>query len=436
MNVTDNLDRNESDLTHIHVININKGRLMANIENLAQIGKFGETGVCRLALSNDDKAAVKRVKQWMEDIGLKTKIDHFGNLIGRLEGKQSKAPVLMIGSHIDSQPYGGKYDGTIGVLGGLEVIQTFIENGLVPDIPIEVVAFCDEEGYRFGKGLFGSRGIVGQLEERELERTDENGMTRREALVEFGCNPEQFADSEYRASSISSYLEMHIEQGPVLDDMGMPIGIVTGIAGPLWLTVELAGQAGHAGSVPMHLRKDALIGAVEIIRGFHDMIKDDGQTEAVGTVGTIEAFPNSRSIIPETVRFTIDLRDVNLERRCRYEKQLRQLIASVSELHGLTFIVKEDSNVLPKLCSDDIIHIMEEECTTMEINPPKLMSGPFHDAIVLADICKFGMIFIRSKEGISHNPLEYSSPEDIAIGTELLFRTAMRLTNLEMDNLI
>jgi len=247
-------------------LTINKARLQDRLERLAQIGKLGETGVCRLALSKEDRQAVLLVKSWFEEAGLAARIDNFGNLIGRMEGRNPDAPVLMLGSHIDSQPYGGRFDGTVGVLGALEAAQTMRERGLRPEMPIEVVAFCDEEGCRFNKGLFGVRGILGRLEEGELERTDKNGVTRRQALIEFGCDPERFEDSVYKPGSIGAYLELHIEQGPVLEALGQPVGIVTGIAGPLWLTVTLTGAAGHAGSVPMRMRKDALVGAARIIR--------------------------------------------------------------------------------------------------------------------------------------------------------------------------
>lgn len=219
-------------------LQINQERLKQRIEALARIGKIGETGVCRLALSPEDRAGVELVKSWMEEAGLSARIDQFGNLIGRLEGQNPAAPVLMIGSHIDSQPYGGRFDGTIGVLGGLEAVQTLKEQGMRPEQAIEVVAFCDEEGCRFQKGLFGSRGILGKLEEGELGRTDKNGVSRRQALQEFGCDPERLQESVYPEGSIGAFLELHIEQGPILDQLEEPVGIVSGISGPLWWTVE------------------------------------------------------------------------------------------------------------------------------------------------------------------------------------------------------
>jgi len=413
-------------------LTINKDRLAENIETLAEIGKFGDTGVCRLALSKEYMLGIELVKKWMDDIGLLTKVDHFGNLIGRYEGNDPQAPVLLIGSHIDSQPYGGKYDGTIGVLAGLEVVQTLIENKLKPEIPIEIIAFCDEEGFRFNKGLFGSRGITGELDDAELDRKDQDGITRREALIECGCNPDRLSESVYAEGSIAAYLEIHIEQGPVLEAANAPIGIVTGIAGPLWLSIELTGVSGHVGSVPMSLRRDALVGASEIISRFNTVVRQDLEATTVGTVGNLEVFPNARSIIPEKACFTIDLRDIDLNRRNQYEHELRNIVKEVSNENGLTYVIKEEANVEPKYCDEDIMQIMREESRAMNIEIPEVMSGPFHDAIIMANLCAYGMIFVRSKDGISHNPLEYSSSEDISLGAELLIRTTVRMANIKV----
>jgi allantoate deiminase len=416
--------------TEAGALAINRERLQQRIEALAQIGKIGETGVCRLALSPEDRAGVELVKRWMEEAGLTTRIDHFGNLIGRLEGGQPDAPVLMIGSHIDSQPYGGRFDGTIGVLGGLETVQTMIENGFQPERPIEVVAFCDEEGCRFQKGLFGSRGILGQVEAEELERTDKNGISRRQALIDFGCDPERLADSVYPAGAIGAYLGLHIEQGPVLDQAGQPVGIVTGISGPLWWTVEFAGFAGHAGSVPMSMRRDALVGAAKVIAALNKIASQDPNAPTVGTVGHLEVFPDSRNIIPERVRFSIDLRDIDLDRRNRREAELREVIEQTAVECGLAYTITEDTNSEPRYCAEWIKAVMREESKRMGLTPPELMSGPFHDALALSYACEYGMIFVRCKDGISHNPQEYASPEDIALGTELLYRTALRMAAL------
>lgn len=409
---------------------INASRLKKYIHDLAQVGKLGETGVCRLALSEEYREGIDLVKKWMDEAGLQTRVDNFGNLIGRLEGKNPSAPVLMIGSHIDSQPNGGRYDGPIGVLGGLEVLQTMKENDITPENPIEVIAFCDEEGYRFKVGLFGSRGILGKLEDGELEREDENGITRREALISFGANPDKLEDSEYEKDSIKHYLEMHIEQGPVLEDKDEPVGIVEGIAGPLWLTVEITGYAGHAGTVPMALRKDALVGAAKMITSLNTIVKQNEDAPTVGTIGSIDVHPDARAVIPDKVSFTVDLRDIDKKRRDQCENDFRKAVHEICQEHQLTYTIKVDSNIAPNFCDEDIKEKMRESSKDMGLKDvPELASGAFHDALTMADACPFGMIFVQSKDGVSHNPDEFSTNEDIAVGTELLYRTALKLTS-------
>lgn len=411
----------------LQTIIINKQRLEQRINELAEIGKNGESGVCRLTLSKEDRQGVEKVKNWMEEAGLTARIDHFGNLNGRLEGENPEAPILMLGSHIDSQPYGGRFDGVIGVLGALEVAQTMKEQNIVPKVPIEVVAFSDEEGCRFNKGLFGVRGILGKLEEGELERTDKDGITRRQALIDFGCDPDQLKESVYPEGSIAAFLEMHIEQGPVLEKNNLPVGIVTGISGPLWLTVELEGFAGHAGSVPMHMRQDALVGAAKVIVALNELASADHEAPTVGTVGSLSIFPDSRNIIPEKVTFTVDLRDIDINRRHRIEEGLRTRISGITAEHGLSCRISEDTNSEPRYCAKEIMDVMWDESKKIGLDTMELMSGPFHDSLAMSYVCDYGMIFVRCKDGISHNPKEFSTFEDITLGAELLYRTAVRM---------
>ena len=374
-----------------------------------------------------EKEGFELAASWMRDAGMKTHIDNFGNLIGRLEGKNPALPVLMMGSHLDSQPYGGRFDGVAGVLCAIEVVKTLTENNIHPDRSVEVVSFADEEGWRFNKGLFGSRGILGKLEAGELQRVDKDGVTREQALLDFGCNPAQFKESEYKPGSIFCFLELHIEQGPVLDISQKPIAVVLGISGPLWLTVHLKGMAGHTGSVPMHLRKDALLGAAEITVALHDIVTQIPGAPTVGTVATMNVFPASRNIIAEEVSFTIDLRDIDIERRNNYERQLREKIDQISKKYALTYTILEDTNSEPRYCADWIKAIIHKECEALQLNAPEIMSGPFHDAMALSYACDYGMIFVRSKDGISHNPLEYSSYEDLALGANVLYGTVVAI---------
>ena len=309
----------------------------------------------------------------------------------------------------------------------IEVVRTLHENDVVPERSIEVISFADEEGWRFNKGLFGSRGILGKLEEGELQRKDQDGITREQALKDFGCDITKFKESEYKQGSIFCFLELHIEQGPVLDMAHKPIGVVSGISGPLWWTVKLKGMAGHAGSVPMPIRKDAMVGAAEIIVALNEIATQVPGNPTVGTVGTLNVFPASRNIIAEEVTMTVDLRDIDLERRNRYEKQLRDKIESITKKHNLTYSISEDTKSDPRYCADWIKEIIHAECEKLNLDAPELMSGPFHDALALSYVCDYGMIFVRCKDGISHNPLEYSSYEDLAIGANVLLGTVIQV---------
>jgi allantoate deiminase len=408
---------------------INASRLQQHFEAMSLIGKIGETGTCRPAHTVLEKQGFELASSWMKEAGMGTRIDNFGNLIGRLEGKNPELPVLMMGSHLDSQPYGGRFDGVAGVLCAIEVATTLHENGIVPERSIEVISFADEEGWRFNKGLFGSRGILGKLEEGELQRADKDGITREQALTAFGCDITKFKDSEYKQGSIFCFLELHIEQGPILDLAHKPIGVVSGISGPLWWTVKLKGMAGHTGSVPMQIRQDALLGAAEIIMAVNEIATQVPGAPTVGTVGTIQVFPASRNIIPEEVTFTVDLRDIDLDRRNRYEKQLRDRIESITTKHSLTYKISEDTKSDPRYCADWIKKIIHLQCENLQLDAPELMSGPFHDALALSYACDYGMIFVRCKDGISHNPLEYSSYEDLALGADVLLGTVMEILN-------
>jgi allantoate deiminase len=409
-------------------MSINGERLKRHLEELAEIGKIGETGVCRLAHSKEDRKAVEVVKGWMEEAGLTTKIDGFGNLIGRIEGSQPEKPILILGSHIDSQPYGGRFDGTAGALGAIEVVHSMKENGITPQRTIEVICFSDEEGCRFNKGIFGVRGLAGMLEEGELDRKDKQGVTRREALKEFGVEPDLTQSPVYQKGDIAAFLELHIEQGPVLEQKKKPVGIVSGISGPIWLTVMLEGFAGHAGSVPMPMRQDALLGASDIIRKFDDLVKKEGTETTVGTVGSMQVFPNSRNIIAEKVEFTVDLRDIDLKARTRLEEKMYNIIEESAAEYKLKYEIKEDTRSEPRYCADWIKDIMKEEDGKLGLDSPTLMSGPFHDALIMSYISDYGMVFVRCEKGISHNPLEFAEMEDIEKGVQLLYRTAVRIS--------
>ncbi|MCT4477262.1 Zn-dependent hydrolase [Peribacillus frigoritolerans] len=409
-------------------VTISKERLRIHIEQLGEIGKTKDKGVQRLALSKEDREATLLVSEWMREAGLIVTHDHFGNLIGRKEGENPSLPSVMIGSHIDSVRNGGKFDGVIGVLAGIEIVHAISEANVVHEHSIEVVAFCEEEGSRFNDGLFGSRGMVGKVKPEDLQKVDDNNVTRYEALKTFGfgIDPDFTQQSIREIGDIKHYFEMHIEQGPYLEKNNYPIGIVSGIAGPSWFKVRLVGEAGHAGTVPMSLRKDPLVGAAEVIKEVETLCMNDPNAPTVGTVGRIAAFPGGSNIIPESVEFTLDIRDIELERRNKIIEKIEEKIKLVSKTRGLEYQVEKNMATVPVKCSENLINSLKQSCKELEIDAPIIVSGAGHDAMFLAEITEIGMVFVRCRNGISHSPKEWAEIDDILIGTKILYESIIK----------
>ena len=406
---------------------IRQDRLANRIEQLGQIGKQDNGGVTRLALSEEYKEAAELVTSWMQEAGMTVTLDAAGNLIGRKEADRNDSGALpvVIGSHIDSVVNGGMFDGTIGVIGGIEVVQHLTEENVKLMRPIEVIAFCEEEGSRFQSGLFGSRALVGLYTPEDLEQTDRNGISRKEALISFGVNPHQMEENCIRRQGdMEVYLEMHIEQGPILEAMNRPVGIVTGIAGPVWAEVVIEGEAGHAGTLPMKMRHDAFLGASEIALSVEEVcVSYEGP---VGTVGKVQVLPGGSNIVPGKVVMSVDVRDVHVPRRDEVMAKIREFSTQIGLKRGLNVQLQEKMNVGPVQCSETVVRLMREEAQDLGLDCPEMTSGAGHDAQAIAKIADVGMIFVRSARGISHNPEEFSTPEDIAAGTTLLSRVALR----------
>lgn len=406
-------------------LSISAPRIQSRLFELGQIGRTGSGGVTRLALSQEDLRAQDLVSSWMRQAGMEVQRDYFGNLIGRKEGEEPKAPAIVIGSHIDSVPNGGRFDGTLGVIGGIEVVQVLHDANIRHKLPIEVVAFCDEEGARFESGLFGSRGMVGRVTDGDLNRVDGDGISRYEALCSAGVDPRRMADSIRRRGDIEVYLEMHIEQGPFLESIHQPVGIVTGIAGVAWLTISLIGEAGHAGTVPMNLRRDPMMGAAEVILAVERACKSGQVTTTVGTVGKIHAQPGSSNVIPGKVEFTVDIRDIEQRQRDDTILRVKSALDRICRDRSLEYRIEEGLNIQSVQCSTEVVGIIEESARKLHLDPVKMVSGAGHDAMAMADICDVGMIFVRCRNGISHHPAEWASPEDMATGTRLLLETVL-----------
>jgi len=301
---------------------INRERLWERLMELALIGKQETGGVTRLSFTAEERAAKEQVRAYMTAAGLTVREDAVGNLIGRREGRNPDAPVVLIGSHLDSVYNGGNFDGPLGVLAGVEVLQTMAEQQIITEHPLEVIAFTDEEGARFSFGMIGSRGIAGRLTYSDLQHRDREGITIAKAMREAGLDPQRIGEAVRPSGSIKAYVELHIEQGNVLESRNLSVGIVSGLAGPLWLKMVLEGEAGHAGTTPMGMRRDPLAAAAAVMLAIEEEAGKTGT--AVGTVGQLQVQPGGINIIPGKVEFSVDLRDVDERVRDQVESAIRQ----------------------------------------------------------------------------------------------------------------
>ncbi|MDQ4043515.1 MAG: Zn-dependent hydrolase [Actinomycetota bacterium] len=406
-------------------IEIDADRLWSRLSELAEIGRSEGGGVTRLSFTEEERAAKDLVASYMREAGLEVREDAVGNLIGRREGSDPGAPVVLAGSHVDSVPNGGDFDGPLGVLAAVEALQVMEERGVETERPIEVVAFADEEGARFGFGMIGSRAMAGTLTPEDLDRQDESGISIAQAMRDYGLDPERIGEAARPEGSIHAYVELHIEQGRILENENLPVGVVTGIAGPVWLRLTLEGEAGHAGTTPMNLRHDALVAATAIIGRVEREAARTGTT--VGTVGQLELKPGGINIIPGHVSFSLDLRDIDQEVRDGVEARISDEVGRICEERGIGLETQTLQRLPPVLCSDLVREAAREACDALGFEPFELASGAGHDGMHLASLCPIGMIFVRSKDGLSHNPDEYSSREDCAAGAEVLYRTLLGL---------
>ncbi|MDM5332067.1 Zn-dependent hydrolase [Ureibacillus composti] len=401
---------------------INRERLEKHLEELSQIGMQSSGGINRFPFTNEEKRANEIIKQYMEEAGLTVSFDAVGNVVGERKGTEEKAPIV-IGSHIDTVPHGGKYDGALGVLAAIEVAHTLKERGVQLTSPLKVVSFKDEEGTRFGFGLLGSRAMTGILKHKELEERDDQGISIKEAMLEYGFYPEKI--HEAKVNEIAAYLELHIEQGKVLENESVPVGIVTGIYGPCWAEVKVTGLSEHAGATPMPIRQDALVAASEMILQVERIALQ--YKDAVATVGKLQVKPNGVNVIPGEVTFSLDIRDLDNERCAKIVAEIKEMIQEVSEKRHVQSEIRTLQTVSSVQTDASIQEVIQETIESKGLHPISLVSGAVHDAMNFAGVCPFGMIFVRSKDGISHNRLEFTSMDDCEIATDVLYETLLRL---------
>ena len=406
---------------------VNVERVIARLEQLAQCSRT-KHGVTRLSFTEESEKANRLVSIWMQEAGMSVRRDAMNNVIGRYEGNVPQAPVLLVGSHLDSVVEAGKYDGILGVIAGIEVIQTLYENGIRTKHPIEVIGFCDEEGTRFHTTFLGSRAIAGTLQEKDLEAKDKDGVSLAEAMHALGLDPSKYWMAARDSKSVLGYLELHIEQGPVLEESKQACGVVSGIAGQSRYEFRVKGQAGHAGTVPISMRKDALVGAAEMIQAIERIAIQYG-TLVVATVGKLSVLPGSCNVIPGVVEGTLDVRSIDDEKRIAALHEMLEECHRIAQRRCLDCEFQPVMESPAVACSDRFIRVIESVLEDHHMKPIRLVSGAGHDAMAIADLTDIGMIFVRCREGLSHHPDEYVSPEDIQEGVSILLDTILKIAD-------
>jgi allantoate deiminase len=392
-------------------------RIMRRCEALARHSEL-PGGLTRVFLSPQARAAADEVLGWMREAGMQAKLDAIGNASGRYEGERPGLPCLMLGSHLDTVRDAGRYDGMLGVISAIECVDFLDKAGKRLPFAIEIVGFGDEEGVRFGTTLLGSRAVAGTLDASVFEAKDANGASMAEAMRGFGLDPKRVAEVARKKREVLAYAELHIEQGPVLEAEGHPVGVVTAINGFSRLRVTLRGLAGHAGTVPMNLRRDALAGAAECVLAVEKVAK--GDPELVGTVGRIEARPGAINVIPGEVMFTVDVRAPKDPLRNEAVSSIRSHIEKISKERRLACEIESLQEFGVTACSPWLMEQMDQAVKRQGFKLRRLPSGAGHDGMALGAITDICMLFVRCKGGISHNPLEAITEADAAAGAKVL----------------
>ena len=397
---------------------INESRINQTLQELGHLGESPE-GMDRVAYSPEDIAGRDYTIKLMQEAGLETRIDAAGNIIGRRAGSDDNLPAIALGSHTDTVPKGGKYDGALGVMGAIEVIRTLEEQGHRTRHPLEVIDFTNEEGTRFHRWLVGSRSMSGLLEQEDLDALDDDGLSLGPCIADIGGDLSRIGEAVRSPGELAAYFELHIEQGPYLHQSGNPIGVVTGITGRAVFEVEIEGKANHAGTTPMSARRDALVSASKLVLNIQKMAAEQ-EICRVSTVGSIKAIPNAVNVIPGHASIGLEFRDTDMEALAAAEQELRRITdqAAVDDIVDIDVIRHRFTSAVP--ITADMQALVAEAAENCGMAWEPLASGAGHDAQAVANIAPVAMIFVPSIDGISHAIEEYSTPQDCANGAQVL----------------
>ena len=408
-------------------LSINGKRLRQDIEVLSQIGKGNDQGIYRISFSDADMEARAWLKQQIEEAGLEIYQDGAANLHARL-GWRDDVPSVMTGSHIDSVPGGGHLDGALGVLAGLECLRRIKELNLYTKRPLESIAFSDEEGH-FG-GIFGSSAICGYLTPETIHNAhDLDGITLTEAMAKQGLSAMDALSATRQPETIHAFVELHIEQGPILERQNLHLGAVDAVAGLFKWNVRLSGVAAHAGATPMDMRQDAFQGLAEFSMELNRVIEEHGSPRSVATIGRVELSPGAANVVPNLAEFSLDVRDTDEETLQALADAMRRALSAIARRRQLMFEFEVLSEIDPVKCDSRIIQMIERSSRALGINSTRMASGAAHDTQIMASITPSGLIFIPSKGGRSHSPAEWSDWQDIENGANVLLNTLYQLAN-------
>ena len=418
-----------------HGLRIDGDRLLRRIEDLAAIGPIDGGGSCRLALTDEDRAGRDLVVTWMRDLGLDVTIDAIGNVIGMRAGR-TDGPPTMTGSHIDTVRTGGRYDGNLGVLAGLEVIETLERNGVQTEHPVAVGFFTDEEGARFPPDMLGSLVYVGGMAvEEALDIEGIDGAIVGAELDRIGYR----GTSPCPGPSPRAFVELHVEQGPVLEAEGITIGAVTGVQGISWTELTITGQSNHAGTTPMELRHDPGYVAAAVAAHVRDLAVrmnadgPEGGDRQVGTVGRLELEPNLVNVVAASASMTVDLRNTDEVLLQEAEADLARFVAQTAAAEGVTVTERTLARFEPVTFDDRVVDTVADVARRLGHTVKHMPSGAGHDAQMLARVCPTGMVFVPSRDGVSHNPAEHTDPADLVAGADVLLQTMLALDGLSLD---
>ena len=407
------------------LLNINRERLQKNIESLSNIGRSADNGIYRMAFSKGDMQGRQWFKEKIEEAGLEFYQDGAANLHARYK-YDNKKPSVMMGSHLDTVPAAGHLDGALGVLVALECLNCIKEQNLTIQHPLEAIAFSDEEG-RFG-GMLGSQAIAGMLTPEKIHNAiDLNGIKLTEAMESVGLNAMDSLHARRNPESIHAFLELHIEQGPILDKMGVSIGNVDAIAGLFKWDVSLIGIANHAGTTPMDMRKDAFMGLSEFASQIQRIIDENGSSRSVATIGRVEISPGAANVVPGKVEFSLDARDTNPDTLNDLGNAFRKSLSAIARKWDLMFEFKVLSEIVPVKSDVGIIETTENVCKALGIPFIQMASGAAHDAQIMSAITRAGMIFVPSKDGRSHSLAEWTDMDDIEKGANVALNSLYRI---------